>query len=104
MGKPGNSDTGQQPADIAVLEALGAGGILVLNASVISAPVRCTGLGFAYNASMGLFSGTTPLIAAWLIKVTDNPVAPAYWLLTGAIVSLLTLLLWVPKGHAADIG
>jgi hypothetical protein len=44
------------------------------------------------------------LIAAWLIKVTDNPVAPAYWLLTGAIVSLLTLLLWVPKGHAADIG
>lgn len=87
----------------AVLVALGTGGILVLNASLIPAPVRCTGLGFAYNASMGLFGGTTPLIAAWLIKVTDNPLAPAYWLLTAAIVSLLTLLLWVPKGHAADI-
>jgi MHS family proline/betaine transporter-like MFS transporter len=86
----------------AVLVALGTGGILVLNASLIPAPVRCTGLGFAYNASMGLFGGTTPLIAAWLIKVTDNPLAPAYWLLTAAIVSLLTLLLWVPKGHAAD--
>ena len=87
----------------AVLVALGTGGILVLNASLIPAPVRCTGLGFAYNASMGLFGGTTPLIAAWLIKVTDNPLAPAYWLLIAAIVSLLTLLLWVPKGHAADI-
>ncbi len=87
----------------AVLVAMGTGGILVLNASLIPAPVRCTGLGFAYNIAMGLFGGTTPLIAAWLINATGNPVAPAYWLLTAALVSLLTLVFAVPKCHATGI-
>lgn len=87
----------------AALVAMGTGGILVLNASLIPATVRCTGLGFAYNTSMGLFGGTTPLIAAWLIQVTNDPVAPAYWLLTAAGISLVTLVFWVPKGHVTPI-
>jgi MHS family proline/betaine transporter-like MFS transporter len=52
---------------------------------------------------MGLFGGTTPLIAAWLIQVTNNLVAPAYWLLTGAGISLITLVFLVPKGNVTHV-
>ena len=54
--------------------------------------MRCTGLAFAYNASIGFFGGTTPLIAAWLITSTGNPIAPAYWVAVAGIVSLVTAI------------
>lgn len=34
-----------------------------------------TGLAFAYNASVGWFGGTTPLIAAMLIAQTGDPIS-----------------------------
>ena len=46
------------------------GGLAAANVELIPAPVRCTGLAFAYNASIGWFGGTTPLIATWLITPT----------------------------------
>ena len=66
------------------------GGIVAANVELIPTPVRCTGLAFAYNASIGLFGGTTPLIAAWLISMTGNPIMPAYWIAIGGAVTLLT--------------
>lgn len=68
------------------------GGVVAANVELMPAAIRCTGLAFAYNASIGLFGGTTPLIATWLIKATGNPVAPAYWVVIAALISLLTLL------------
>ena len=64
----------------------------VANVELIPAPVRCTGLAFAYNSAVGIFGGTTPLIAAWLIAQTGNPIAPAYWVAAGGLVSLLTAI------------
>lgn len=81
----------------ALLIGMGSGGILILNTSLIPKSVRCTGLAFAYNASTGLFGGTTPLIAAWLVSSTDNPISPAYWVLGAAFVSLATLTLFIPN-------
>ena len=81
----------------AVVVGMGSGGIVALNVELIPAPVRCTGLAFAYNASMGLFGGTTPLMAAWLINYTGNQIAPAYWVVTTASLSLLTLVFWVKE-------
>jgi len=66
------------------------GGIVAANVELIPAPVRCTGLAFAYNVSIGVFGGTTPLIAAWLITMTGNPIMPAYWIAMGGAVTLLT--------------
>lgn len=81
----------------AILIALGSGGILILNTSLIPKSVRCTGLAFAYNASTGLFGGTTPLVAAWLVSSTEDPISPAYWVLATAFVSLATLTLFIPN-------
>jgi MHS family proline/betaine transporter-like MFS transporter len=79
----------------ALLVGLVSGGVVATNVELIPAPVRCTGLAFAYNASIGYFGGSTPLIAAALIKATQNPIAPAYWIAATAVVSLFTALFFV---------
>lgn len=71
------------------------GGGMVANVELIPRPVRCTGLAFAYNASIGYFGGTTPLIAAWLITSTGNSIAPAYWITGAGIVTLVTAVFFV---------
>ncbi len=60
---------------------------------LIPAPVRCTGLSLAYNASVRWFGGTTPLIATWLIAQTGDPISPAYWVALASAVSLLAAIL-----------
>jgi MHS family proline/betaine transporter-like MFS transporter len=68
------------------------GGIVAANVELMPAAVRCTGLAFAYNASIGWFGGTTPMIAAWLITSTGNPIMPAYWIAATGAISLLTAI------------
>ncbi len=77
--------------------ALMAGGIVAANVELMPNAVRCTGLAFAYNASIGFFGGTTPLISAWLINSTGDPISPAYWVAGAGAVSLLTVLFLIPE-------
>ena len=69
-----------------------AGGVAPAMVELIPAPIRCTGLAVSYNASIGYFGGTTPLIAAWLITVTGNPIAPAFWVAACGAVTLFTAI------------
>ncbi len=69
------------------------GGLAAANVELIPAPVRCTGLSLAYNASVGWFGGTTPQIATWLIAQTGDPISPAYWVALASAVSLLAAIL-----------
>ena len=71
------------------------GGVVAANVELIPATVRCTGLAFAYNASIGWFGGTTPMIAAWLIAATGNPITPAYWIAATGLISLLSAIFLV---------
>jgi MHS family proline/betaine transporter-like MFS transporter len=80
-----------------------AGGLAAANVELIPAPVRCTGLAFAYNASVGWFGGTTPLIATWLITTTDNPIAPAYWVSLAGTVSLLSAIFLMRETRFQEI-
>lgn len=87
----------------AVILGLMTGGIVAANVELMPRAIRCTGLAFAYNASIGLFGGVTPMVAAWLIMATANPVAPAYWVMGAAAISLLTLILSVPETRHLEI-
>ena len=82
-------------AGFALSIGLISGGLVAANVELIPAPVRCTGLAFAYNASIGWFGGTTPLIATWLITQTGNPVSPAWWVVAAGSVSLFTALFFM---------
>jgi MHS family proline/betaine transporter-like MFS transporter len=54
--------------------------------------VRSTGYSIGYNVSVALFGGTAPYVATWLTDRTGNAVAPAYYVIVAAIVTLATLL------------
>jgi MHS family proline/betaine transporter-like MFS transporter len=70
---------------------------------LMPASVRCTGLAIAYNAAMGCFGGTTPLIATWLITATGNPIMPAYWVAATATVTLVTAIFLVRETRFASL-
>jgi len=53
-----------------------------------STEVRFSGFAFGYNFGAGLFGGTTPLVATWLIHSTGVLVAPSYYLIAASGVLL----------------
>jgi MHS family proline/betaine transporter-like MFS transporter len=54
---------------------------------------RLTGYSVIYNIGVGIFGGSTPVICTWLIKISGNNLAPAYYLSFFIIISLVGLLL-----------
>jgi MHS family proline/betaine transporter-like MFS transporter len=44
---------------------------------------------------VAIFGGFTPLVATWLIKTTGLAVAPSFWVIFAAVVSLTALtVIW----------
>ena len=61
--------------------------------------MRGTGLSLGYNVGVAIFGGLTPLGAAWLIGITGDAKAPAYWvLLAGALSVAAILVVWKKLG------
>jgi MHS family citrate/tricarballylate:H+ symporter-like MFS transporter len=58
--------------------------------------IRGSGFGITYSLAIALFGGTTQLVVTWLIHVTNNPVAPA-WYLTGAVAVGQIALMLMPE-------
>src|SRR5689334_8373311 len=60
-------------------------------------PKRVRGGIFAtvYATSIAVFGGTTQPIIAWLIHVTENPLAPAWYLLLATALSVIAMLMMV---------
>jgi MHS family proline/betaine transporter-like MFS transporter len=54
--------------------------------------VRYSGFSIGYNVCVAAFGGTTPYVVTWLTAQTANNVAPAYYVVVAAVVSLLTIL------------
>jgi len=51
--------------------------------------IRTSGLAIAYNVAVMIFGGFAPFVVAWLIGFLVTPVAPAYYLMFGAVVGLI---------------
>ena len=79
------------------------GGMVVANVELMPSAVRCTGLAFAYNAAIGYFGGTTPMLAAWLIATYGNPILPGYWVAIAASISLLTTIFLIKETRDIDL-
>ena len=68
--------------------AVGFGPISTALAEQFPAHVRSTGLALAYNFAVMLFGGFAQLIVTWLINTTGSPLAPAYYVMFGAVTGL----------------
>ena len=56
-----------------------------------SSEARCSTLAIAYNICLGLFGGTTPLVATYLVSRTADDFAPVYYLMAAAALSFISL-------------
>ena len=54
--------------------------------------VRCSAVSTAYNITLGVVGGTAPIVATWLIDVTNYPLAPALYIALGGAVSAISTL------------
>ncbi|HEV2265558.1 MAG TPA: MFS transporter [Stellaceae bacterium] len=52
---------------------------------------RATAMAIAYNVAVAVFGGGAPIIVTWLIARTGDPIAPAYYVMTGVFISVLAL-------------
>lgn len=54
---------------------------------------RLTAYSVIYNVGLGIFGGSAPLISTWLIEVTGDVLAPAYYLCVMLAISIVGLSL-----------
>ena len=78
---------------LSLLKAAYSGTLPALMAELFPTATRSTGIAFAYNTSVPIFGGFAPFIAAWLVAVTGSPLAPSYYLILTALLSLLMLVI-----------
>lgn len=55
--------------------------------------VRYSGFALSFNLANALFGGSASYISIWLISVTHNDIAPAYYMVAIAAVALVAMLL-----------
>jgi MFS family permease len=53
--------------------------------------VRAGGFGLIYATSIAVFGGSTQFVAAWLTRLTGNPLVPAWYVLAVLVVGLIAL-------------
>ena len=67
---------------------------------VFSTKVRFTSAALSYNLGYGIFGGTAPLLATWLVGVTGHAIAPGIYAAGFAAIILLVLVFGgVPETH-----
>jgi MHS family proline/betaine transporter-like MFS transporter len=76
----------------AVLSALYGGASLAAFVELFPTRTRYSGLALSYNTAVAICGGTTPLVATWLVNVTDSTLTPAFYLMAAALGTTLAAL------------
>jgi len=76
---------------IGLLAAGYMGALPALMSELFPTYMRTIGMSIGYSFSVAIFGGFAPAINAWLIEATGSNLAPAFYLMLAAIISLLAL-------------
>lgn len=52
------------------------------------------------SLAVAIFGGFAPFLATWLIAVTGNPVAPAFYVMAAAVLSAVVIARLAETAHA----
>jgi MHS family proline/betaine transporter-like MFS transporter len=77
---------------ISLLKSFFSGALPSLMARMFPVHTRVSGMALSYNISVPLFGGFAPFFAQSLIELTGSKLAPGYYMMTTALVSLAALL------------
>ncbi|WP_175772419.1 MFS transporter [Paraburkholderia phenazinium] len=62
-----------------------------LLSEIFPVQTRTTGMSLAYNIAVTIFGGFGPFIITWLIGATGSKVAPSFYMMFAAVISLIAL-------------
>ena len=54
--------------------------------------VRFTGFAFTFNLANALFGGSCSAISLWLVNLTGNELAPAFYFIGVAVIALVAII------------
>jgi MHS family proline/betaine transporter-like MFS transporter len=77
---------------LSLLKAAYSGVLPALMAEIFPVQTRSTGMSLSYNIAVPVFGGFAPFIVTWLIDLTGDSRAPAYYLALTALLSLAVLI------------
>jgi MFS transporter, MHS family, proline/betaine transporter len=77
-----------------ILKAVYFGSLGVVLSSVFPAATRVRGMGLSYSLGATIFGGFTPFVVTWLVARTGNPVAPSFYLMACAALSLISIAVY----------
>jgi hypothetical protein len=60
-------------------------------------------LSVGFNLCVGLVGGTTPMVASYLIRKTNNDYSPAWFLMFTALITLVTTINWMRVMHSRKL-
>jgi MFS transporter, MHS family, citrate/tricarballylate:H+ symporter len=79
---------------LSVMASITGGSFYASLAESLPKSIRVSGFGITYSVAIAAFGGTTQLVVTWLIHVTGNPVAPAWYLTGAAAIGQVALMLF----------
>ena len=77
---------------ISLLKSFFSGALPSLMARIFPVATRVSGMSLAYNISVPIFGGFAPFFAQSLIDLTGSKLAPSYYIIATALVSLAALI------------
>ncbi len=77
----------------AVLLAMYAGPLCAILSEMFPTRVRYTALSIGYSLAVTIFGGFAPFIATFLIRATGSPISPSIYVMFGAAISAVSLIL-----------
>jgi MHS family citrate/tricarballylate:H+ symporter-like MFS transporter len=78
---------------ISALGSMSTGAALIVLAEGLRKGLRSTGMGTVYAVAVALFGGVTQPLIAWIIHVTGNAMAPAFYLMITTVVGIAAMVL-----------
>jgi MHS family proline/betaine transporter-like MFS transporter len=70
-------------------------------AEIFPTRVRSGWMSTGYSLSVALFGGFAPFLATWLIAITDNPLAPSFYVMAAAAATLGVILKVKETAHVS---
>lgn len=77
---------------LAAIESVYISAAVVAGVELFATRVRYSGFSIGYNIAVAAFGGTTPYVVTWLTGNTGNNLAPAFYVVVAAVISLVTVL------------
>ncbi|WP_411755226.1 MFS transporter [Serratia sp. (in: enterobacteria)] len=77
---------------LSIINIIGASPSITILPEIFPRRVRTTGLSLVYSVAVGIFGGFSLSVSSYLIKLTGNTTAPAFYVIAGCVLSLFAFL------------